>query len=127
MKKSFFLFLLASSLNNNLALAEKLTCPTSTIVKTAKFVSPIQDPYDREVWNFLSAPLSYGNRTWQISFGTFLPQAKTPQEALVLGQAFFDNNPLLNKNPSLVKIPHQILCDYMPEGRTYWVSALTPP
>lgn len=109
-------------------LAAKPSCPPAALVKQAHFIKAVQHPFDKTCWNLLSAAFNYNGREWDVEFGTFLPTAKTPQAVLEQGQAYFDKSPLVFTHPKPDEIPnHILLCDYMPTGRLYWVSALTPP
>lgn len=110
------------------ALANKFTCPKEDQVKIVKLVRPLQHADDNELWDFYSTTFLHENIEWQVTFGTFLPNATTPDIALKQGQAYFDQAPLINKHPKLVILPHHVLfCDYVPAGREYWISAVSPP
>ncbi|RDI48694.1 hypothetical protein [Aquicella lusitana] len=125
MKKLFILFLLLLLMPP--VFAENLTCPSESQIKRVKLIKAMQNPYDPTCWDFISHVFRHAGKEWNVGFGTFLPDAKTPAEALKQGQAYFDQSPLIIKEPQPVDIPHKILCDYMPTGRLYWVSALSPP
>lgn len=125
MKNSIFILLICTHTHTATA---AITCPPTEQVKNVKLVQAIQNPYDETCWDFNSETFSFDGRQWNVEFGTFLPEAKTVDEALKQGQIYFDKSPLVIKHPTSDKLPnHIVLCDYMPTGRLYWVSALTPP
>lgn len=110
------------------AIANKLTCPKEDQVKGVKLTHPLQHADDKELWDFSSTSFMHEGIEWQVTFGSFLPTATTPDIALKQGQTYFDQAPLINKYPKPIILPsHVILCDYVPTGREYWLSALSPP
>jgi hypothetical protein len=107
--------------------AQVATCPFESQVKSVLLIQAFQDPYDPECWNFISNNFTHDSVQWNVSFGTFLPDAHTSDEALEQGQAYFDSAELRIKRPLPVQIPGETLCNYVPEGEEYWISASSPP
>lgn len=124
--KTLFLLLLFTAFNT--VFAKNIICPPASLVKQAQFFRAVKNPHDEESWNFLSHAFSFNGGVWNVEFGTFLRKANTAQQALKQGQAYFDRSPLLYQHPSPDELPSGIfLCNYMPTGRLYWISALSPP
>lgn len=128
MKKIFFTYLLPTMLllASNVVFAD-LTCPPEDQVKSVKLIQAYQHPYDPDCWYLISASFMHDDNAWSVSLGTFFPGVTTEEEALEQGQAYFDQAAIVNKNPIPVAIPNKILCEYIPNGRSYWISAVTPP
>ncbi|TAK74791.1 MAG: hypothetical protein EPO11_06370 [Gammaproteobacteria bacterium] len=124
--KKFGLIVLSLMLSSRI-FAGEVTCPPDDQVKSVTLTEAFQSPYDPESWNFISTVFTHDGSTWNVSFGTFLPDAKTQEEALEQGQAYFNNAALQIKHPRPVAIPGKTLCDYVPDGEEYWISATTPP
>lgn len=112
----------------NTSFAKMPTCPSDFQVKKVKLIEAIQHSLDADVWNFASTVITNKGTRWNIWFGSFFPNIKTPQEALRKGQAYFDTSSLMIKNPHPYRgLPSYIFCDYMPPGSAFWVSAVSPP
>ncbi len=126
MKKTIAILASVFLLTTHQALAF-ITCPPDNQVKSVKLTEAFQSPNDPACWNFISNVFTHDGAPWNVSFGTFLPNAKTEQEALEQGQAYFDNASIQIKHPVPVPIPGKILCTYVPNGEAYWISATTPP
>jgi hypothetical protein len=125
----FIVISLLTLKNSDSSYAYKIKCPSVQQVKSVKFIEGTQNQSDPTCWDFISTPFTdSAGRDWNVTFGTFLPTAKTQDEALREGQAYFDSSPLDRQHPSSDKInKHLTLCEYMPTGRLYWVFALSPP
>lgn len=108
--------------------AAKKTCPSETQIKNVKFIHATQDPYDADVWNFISDTFSYQNKDWNVAYGSFFEGVKTEEEALKVGQTYYDKEAsVIIKYPRPIDIPNHTICEYTPTGRLYWIAALTPP
>jgi hypothetical protein len=103
-----------------------LTCPSVAQVQAMKFISARADRYDPTCWQLYSASFIHENRTWHVEFGTFF-ENQNADEVLKAGQNYFEHAHLQIEHPKINKLPNQVLlCDYMPEGEIFWVSAASP-
>lgn len=104
-----------------------LTCPSETLVKSVYFDRAYPHKYDNDLWYLLSPSFMHDEFTWNISFGTFYSNVTTAADALVQGQLFYEHASLKRKHPKPVWIPNAVVCEYMPEGSLYFISAVSPP
>lgn len=103
-------------------------CPNADAIKHLKLVEAIQHQLDPDVWNFASAQLEVSGQKWNIWFGTFLPNVINAEDALQQGQIYFNQAEIIRKNPSAYPSSRgYFICDYIPEGALYWISAVNPP
>jgi len=128
MKKTFFRITLAMwlfSFSHSL-LALELTCPSNDSVKAVKLINASQHPYDPTYWSFVSDYFTYQERLWRVEFGTFLPTVETKSQAMRQGQIYFDQAPIVIEDAHPVDIPRYWLCEYVPNGREYFIAAVSP-
>lgn len=105
--------------------ANTIPCPKPDIVLAQRLVSAIQNPHDETQWNFRSSHFTNDNKVWYVEFGSFFEGNLSQAQALIQGQSYFDKVGLQIPFPKAVRLGRQLLCDYMPTGASYWVSALT--
>lgn len=105
-----------------------ITCPTYEAIQQIRFTSAAQHSQDHDLWYLFSNPFEHDKQTWNVTFGTFFyNELLSPSEALQKGQQYFDHSPLKIHHPKAVWIPSGVVCDYMTEGSSFWVSAVSPP
>lgn len=127
MKKITLLFSLNILLVSS-SFAIDLSCPPESAVKSVKLIKAIPHPFDPDVWNFASTVITDRGNEWNIWFGTFLPGVRTKEEALKQGQLYFNHASIVIKQPHAYDTPDKKwLCDYVPPGREYWISSMSPP
>lgn len=122
MRRIFITLIFISSTSETLA----STCPSVAEIQALKFISASPDRYDPTCWQLFSSSFIHENRNWHVEFGTFF-ENKTTDEVLKAGQKLFAQAHLEIKHPKINKLPNDVLlCNYMPEGETFWVSAVSP-
>lgn len=125
--KTIFKMALAMMLCVSFSNVLAMPCPPANLVKNVKLIHAQQEPYDPDYWNFTSSPFTFHDGNWHVAFGTFFRNIKTAEQALKLGQAYFDQAALVIPHPHAVKIRGYIwFCNYMPEGHLYYLSASNP-
>lgn len=131
MKKNIFTVGILSwgvLVSSNTLHAQIVTCPPDDQVKSVLLIQAFQDQYDPECWNFISNNFTHDGLQWNVSFGTFLPNAHNSEEALEQGQAYFNAAKLQTEHPFPLSISGgETLCIYVPNGEEYWISASSPP
>lgn len=103
--------------------ADEIACPQAPAVKTAKFTQAFENPYQAGVWYLVSDAITIDGNPWNVWFGTVLP-AKTPDQAIKQGQAFFNKSPLFT--PNSYYDGKNTTCNYV-GAMKYFVAAINPP
>lgn len=104
-----------------------LTCPSVSLIKEVIFLKTTQHAYDPELWTLFSEVFTYEDKSWNIVFGKFFYDKISESEILNQGQAFFKEASVKREKPIPHWIPSGLVCDYMTEGSSYFIAAVSPP
>lgn len=112
----------------NTAFSEPLECPPPSAVKNVLLIKAQQYFLDPDCWNFASQEFTYKGIHWNVWFGSFFKGVSNPTVALKEGQTLFNQSSIQIKNPEPYETAKKItVCNYVPEGEIYWISAVSPP
>lgn len=98
-------------------------CPLKSTVLQQPLVIALQNPHDLTQWNFKTAPFIHNGYSWEVLFGSFFKENLSESEALEAGKAYRGQIRLRIPTPIPVVTRKYIICDYMPNGDSFWLSA----
>lgn len=100
-------------------------CPLERTVLQQPLVIALQNSRDSTQWNFRTEPFIHNGRYWEVLFGSFFEENLSESQALEAGKAYRNRIRLRIPVPIPVITEKFILCDYMPNGDAFWLSAYT--
>lgn len=127
LKKIFKLLSIATLLISNYSFATSpLLCPTSTYIKNITFTHAVKNVTLDAVWYLRSNTFKWREKTWNVLFAVYLPNAKTSAEALSQGQQIFaaDAVPNIPKHYAYSVQWNNVYCNYTPRYASYILKAV---